>query len=163
MSDHRIAPPRRRSAGLMGGVLACALSGVAAQAQPFDCGADAQAACTASLTTQCLEVVGAGAERLTQSQAACSSQFESYKSCLGWFTRNCAPSGGGAEAGGRAGGGTVVNKTISPTGDYVSGDKVDTKIDQVNIYGAGATPDNPTSAIREHCFTFDGKRMCERY
>lgn len=167
--------PRHRTKALRCVIAAAAgalFSAAPALAQSYDCDASPQQSCGKLLSVHCLEIASAGSEKLDLSASACSAQLEDYKGCLSWIAEHCpAPRAQHGEdaadgAAGGQGGQTIINTgttTLRPEGDYIAGDKVDTKIDQVNIYEKGVTPENPTNVLREHCFTFDGKRMCERY
>lgn len=87
------------------------------------------------------------------------------------------PQGIEAGVGAPAGAGSTTIQTIQNTtinrndqriqtggGDYVGGDKVmGDKVEQhIRIAPSDSGPAGP-SAVREHCFTFDGQRFCERY
>lgn len=144
-------------------------AGVApAQAEPDRC-QDPQARCGALVQPVCVQRNGAGAiEASSQGRklAACQTQLDKYSACLAWVAENCQTRG--AAPAGSEGGATVVKKTIRNRtvveGDLVQGDKVETKIEQnIQVITPGATPEAAGRAVRQHCFIWDNKKMCEPF
>ncbi|MEO1329628.1 MAG: hypothetical protein AAFW46_08200 [Pseudomonadota bacterium] len=152
---------------------AAALFAGGALAQPYDC-AKPEESCAQEVAPICLQRTGAGsiaaggAGSQASDNPACRVQMSRYSQCLSWIAQNCdtgpAEGAGGATAGApSAVNQTTVNRT-TVQGDLIQGDKVDTKIEQnIQILTPGATPENPSSAVRQHCFIWDNKKMCEPY
>lgn len=133
-----------------------------ASAQPYDC-ARPQDTCAAEIAPICLERLGAGVIATeaggaqSEGAAACSAQLTRYRECLSWIVQHC-DNGRAADASDALGGTMIVQ------GDVVQGDKLETIIQQnIEVLMPGATSENPASAVRQHCFIWDNKKMCEPY